>query len=226
MYWTALAMGLAGGLHCAGMCGPLVLAFTSKNPFLGGKVVYNLGRVLTYSILGMLAGFLGSYIQFFAFQNLFAYVTGGILLLLGFGAINGIRIPIITAIIQRFTNYIKMVFGVFLHSRKNIFFLGMVNGLLPCGLTYMAWTYCLTMEGAAEGFLFMAVFGLGTIPVMTGFMWVLGKILARFKISYRRVSMLVLILLGSLVIARTFLTHQHGAANYTEPLVSGEVICR
>ena len=54
MYVTAILMGLAGGLHCVGMCGPLVLAATSKYPFVGAKLIYNLGRVITYGLFGLL----------------------------------------------------------------------------------------------------------------------------------------------------------------------------
>ncbi|NJN41333.1 MAG: sulfite exporter TauE/SafE family protein [Flammeovirgaceae bacterium] len=58
MYITALMLGLAGSLHCAGMCSPLVVAVHAKNPFLASKLFYNSGRVFMYSVLGLIVGFL------------------------------------------------------------------------------------------------------------------------------------------------------------------------
>lgn len=225
MYWTALLMGLAGGLHCAGMCGPLVLAFTSKNPFLGNKIVYNLGRIFTYGLLGSLAGLVGSFVQLSQYQNIFAYIAGGLLLLLGFGAINGIHIPVLSQVVSRFTGFVKGLFGTFLQKKRNIFFLGMLNGLLPCGLTYLALTYCLSLESTLNGYLFMLIFGIGTIPVMTGLLWLMGLVLDKFKLSYRKVSTIVLVTLGSLIIARAVFTHSHDLGHQDVATVD-EVICR
>lgn len=225
MYLTALLMGLAGGLHCVGMCGPLVLAATAKSPFAGSKLIYNLGRVLTYGLLGVLAGAVGGFIQ--PFQNVFAYVLGGLFLLMGFGAISGVYIPLLSSIIHRFTNWLKATFGNFLKGKKNIFFLGMLNGLLPCGLTYLALTYCFTLDSYAEGFLFMIIFGAGTIPVMVGLLWVLGNVLSKFKINFRKVSMVVMIAIGSLVIGRALMSHgNHIEINAQSNAIIDDVICR
>lgn len=220
-------MGLAGGLHCVGMCGPLVLAATAKNPFVGSKLIYNLGRVLTYGLLGILAGSVGGLIQITPFQNVFAYVLGGLFLLMGFGAISGVHVPLLSSIVHRFTSWLKATFGNFLQGKKNIFFLGMLNGLLPCGLTYLALTYCFTLDSFAEGFLFMIVFGLGTIPVMVGLLWVLGNVLKKLQISYRKVSMIVMIAIGSLVIGRALIAHDHHPEKNAQSNVQVEdVICR
>ncbi|MEQ8424770.1 MAG: sulfite exporter TauE/SafE family protein, partial [Cyclobacteriaceae bacterium] len=164
MYVTAILMGLAGGLHCAGMCGPLVLAATARNPFAGAKIIYNLGRVLTYSILGMIAAGIGGMFQIANYQNFLAYLLGGVLILIGFGVISGLKVPLLAGLVNKFTMWLKKQFGSFLQRKENIFYLGMLNGLLPCGLTYLALTFCFTLSYAFEGFLFMLVFGLGTIP--------------------------------------------------------------
>ncbi|MFZ1806491.1 MAG: sulfite exporter TauE/SafE family protein [Cyclobacteriaceae bacterium] len=220
-------MGLAGGLHCVGMCGPLVLAATAKNPFAGSKLIYNLGRVLTYGLLGILAGSVGGLIQITPIQNVFAYVLGGLFLLMGFGAISGVHIPLLSSVIHRFTNWLKATFGNFLQGKKNIFFLGMLNGLLPCGLTYLALTYCFTLDSFVEGFLFMVIFGLGTIPVMVGLLWLLGNVLNKLKISYRKVSMIVMIAIGSLVIGRALISHEnHFEKNAGGNVLIDDVICR
>lgn len=227
MYTTAILMGFAGGLHCAGMCGPLVLAATAKNPFAGNKVIYNLGRILMYGILGVIAGAVGSVFPFENYQNLLAYFIGGILLLIGFGAINGLRIPILTPLIYQLTNWIKKAFGHLLKGKRNLFFLGMLNGLLPCGLTYLALTYCFTLDSFKDGFLFMVVFGAGTIPVMVGLLWLIGTSIKNVSFSHRKVSTIVMIVIGSLVIGRTLISHGHHSDSMDQmELVEGEVICK
>lgn len=227
MYPTAILMGLAGGLHCAGMCGPLVLAATAKNPFAGSKVIYNLGRILTYGLLGLIASSIGSVFPFANYQNLFAYAVGGVLLLIGFGAINGVRIPIVSPAVIRFTNWLKKLFGKLLHERRNLFFLGMLNGLLPCGLTYLALTYCFTLDNYLEGFLFMVVFGAGTIPVMVGLLWAVGHVFKRVRLSHRRITTIVMIAIGSLVIGRALISHNHHSENMNQSeLIEEEVICK
>ena len=229
MYLTALLMGLAGGLHCAGMCGPLALAVTARKPLLQTKLVYTLGRVFTYGILGALAGFAGSFIPIATYQNWVAFALGGTLLLTGFGVISGIKIPVVTAWIIRFSAWLKHAFGSVMQKKGNqaVFLLGMLNGLLPCGLTYLAMSYCLTLNHFTEGFIFMIFFGVGTIPLMTGLLWITGIAMNRLKLSYRRVNTLVLIVLGCLIIGRAMLDHSGHTQNHLEGKVpAGEVICR
>ncbi|HEY5692142.1 MAG TPA: sulfite exporter TauE/SafE family protein [Cyclobacteriaceae bacterium] len=227
MYTTAILMGFAGGLHCAGMCGPLVLAATAKNPFAGNKVIYNLGRILMYGILGVIAGAVGSVFPFADYQNLLGYLLGVILLLIGFGAINGLRIPILTPWVYQFTNWIKRAFGRLLKGNRNLFFLGMLNGLLPCGLTYLALTYCFTLDSFKDGFLFMIVFGAGTIPVMVGLLWLIGISFKNVNFSHRKVSTIVMIVIGSLVIGRTLISHSHHSDSMDQKeQAEGEVICK
>jgi len=227
MLLTALLMGFAGGLHCAGMCGPLVLAATARNPLMANKIIYNTGRVVTYGLLGALAGTIGGLLNISPFQNVLAYVLGGIFLLIGFGAINGVQVPFLTTFVNRFTMWLKSQFGSLLKGRRNIFFLGALNGMLPCGLTYLALTYCFTLDSFADGFLFMIVFGFGTVPVMVGSMWILGIVLKKTNLNYQKVSMVIMIVLGSLVIGRTFTTHaQTGRLDAQSAGIIDEVICK
>lgn len=229
MFITAVLVGLAGGLHCAGMCGPLVLAATARNPFLYTKIIYTLGRILTYGMMGALAGGLGSLIQLTEYQSALAFILGGLFLLMGFGAISGIKVPVLSKLINRFTGWLRVIFGAFIQKKGNSAFLilGMLNGLLPCGLTYLAMTYCLTLDTYWEGFLFMVVFGLGTVPLMTGAMWAVGKILNRVRVNYQKVSMILLIAVGSLIIGRAVFSHKHTSGNYMQTqLTTEEVLCR
>jgi sulfite exporter TauE/SafE len=74
--WTAIVLGLAGSLHCAGMCSPLAMAVTAKKPFVINKVVYNSGRILIYGLLGALAAAFGSLFSLTAYQSVLSFLMG------------------------------------------------------------------------------------------------------------------------------------------------------
>lgn len=177
MWYTAAILGLAGSLHCVGMCSPLMLAVARVQPFAATKVVYNTGRVLVYSLLGALAASAGSVFNLSAYQQVIALVLGIGLLLIAIGWWRKIQVPGISAGAQWLTTQIKKPFAHFL-ARKSYgatFVLGMLNGLLPCGLTLMALTYTFVLPAAREGALFMILFGLGTWPVMVGLTALFGR---------------------------------------------------
>ncbi len=228
MLTTAIIMGFAGSLHCAGMCSPLAIAVTSRNPFLLAKLAYNTGRILTYSLLGTLAAALGSLVQLAPYQQVVSFTLGSVFLLLGLGGITGVRIPYVTAGINRFASWIKKIFGKVLRQKSSpaTFLMGMVNGLLPCGLTYLALSACLILPTAREGFLFMFFFGLGTWPVMIGLTWILNSSIVRARFNLARFSRIALVLVGCLLFIRVWLTHPHASASTLEGKVSGmESVC-
>lgn len=225
--WTAILMGLAGSLHCAGMCSPLAMAITSRKPFLQHKLVYNSGRIITYGLLGASAAAFGSLFSLTYYQTIISFGVGAIFLLLGMGAISGVNIPYLTVGLTRFTSYVKSLFGFWI-QRKGIaavFVMGMLNGLLPCGLTYLAMTYCFILPAAVDGFIFMLLFGLGTWPVMIGITWLMGIGFRKITLNYQKITTVVFILLGVWMVARGFMNptaHQHqplvGTVPTEEPL--------
>lgn len=212
MVLTALVMGFAGSLHCIGMCSPLAIAVSNASPRVAlNRIIYNLGRIFTYGILGAMVGTIGWTLPFGNFQNLISVLLGVTLLLFGLLGVSHIHVPGLTKGLQHATTYLKKLFGKFL-QRKNfysVFILGSLNGILPCGLTFLALTYCLTLNSPAESFYFMILFGLGTLPAMAGLTAILMDLVKRFNISLRKLTTSMLILSGCLLIARVFLFHHH-----------------
>lgn len=170
--WTAFLVGLAGSLHCIGMCGPIVIALPSsqqsRSHLIRGRVSYNMGRVLTYAIIGLLFGLFGKGIAMAGFQRDLSIILGVLILLF-------ILFP------YRYRSYISKIPAVSAYSEKvrsvffkiaskpshaQMFLLGLINGLLPCGLVYVAVAGAVTAGAALDGMLFMALFGLGTVPLM------------------------------------------------------------
>ncbi len=170
--WTAFMLGLAGSLHCVGMCGPIALALpyqgTNRWYGAGNVLLYNLGRVSTYAGLGLLIGFLGRGIFMAGLQIYFSLALGIILLLVALLSIDVegriLRVPLIFQL-NRWVK-VKMAKLLGQNSRSALYGIGMLNGLLPCGLVYMAVVGAVSTGSPERGAAYMALFGLGTIPLM------------------------------------------------------------
>jgi hypothetical protein len=148
---------------------------------------------------------------------------------MGIFNMTSLRLPWISAVFLRLTSQIKILFGYFL-SQKNPFsllMLGMVNGLLPCGLTYLALTYCLTLQGPLDGFNFMILMGAGTMPAMLGFAGIVHVAVKRFQINVSKLTMVMMIFLGVLLIGRaTFIGGHSGHPIPAAQNVSGTPVCK
>jgi sulfite exporter TauE/SafE len=178
--------------------------------------------------LGVVAATAGMFIHFSAYQQILSLLIGCVLLLTGVGQIRGVRIPLLSSVILHVTSWIKKKFGAILQRRNfwSSILLGMLNGLLPCGLTYLAMTYCLTLDTWWQGFIFMFFFGLGTWPVMLGITSVLGFSAGFFNRNLSRMTTILFVLSGCLLIGRAVFTHEHHDLNPAGELVQSEVICR
>jgi uncharacterized protein len=210
--WVAIALGFGGSLHCVLMCSPLAMAVTSRSASAGiQRVVYNGGRILTYGVLGSVVTSFGAAVNLSGFQYPFTIAVGLTLILMGVAGLTSLKLPYVSAGVMRFTNLLKSLFGKFLQRKTSfsVFVMGMLNGLLPCGLTYLALTYCLTLAGPLDGFIFMLLFGLGTLPAMLGFTSGIGFILQRFNLKAVNVTRYGFIVLGLIVFVRLlFANHQ------------------
>jgi hypothetical protein len=163
---AAFLLGIMGSLHCAGMCGPLVLmtpvAGNSPASRLASRVLYHLGRITTYGLIGILFGAVGESMVFAGLQRWLSFVVGALMLLvLLFSASVKTRLTWIPL-------SIKSLFGKLLRQRSygSIFALGATNGLLPCGLVYMAATASIATGRIASAAGYMILFGLGTMPLL------------------------------------------------------------
>jgi sulfite exporter TauE/SafE len=208
MFYTAIIMGLAGSLHCAGMCSPLAMAMTRNKPFLLSSILYNSGRIFIYGLLGVLAATFGSVLHLNSYQQIISIVLGGIFLFAGF-SFRGMRIPFFDKAITTFTSYLKIGFGIVSNQKSGYttFILGMLNGLLPCGLTYLALSACLILPSAKDGLLFMLLFGLGTWPVMIGSVKLLSALKNNFSLAL--LSKIALVFVGCTLLLRVWWVHPH-----------------
>jgi uncharacterized protein len=228
MVWTALILGFAGSFHCMGMCSPLVMGVTNLSPRIFiARLLYNVGRILTYGILGGTVASVGLAFPLVKYQNLLSIILGIALLVIGLTGVSAIRIPFVTRVLERFSLVLKKLFSKVLGKRTlaSTFILGCVNGVLPCGLSFLALTYCVTLSGPVDGLIFMTAFGAGTLPVMLGFTSVFHWLVSRFRIGTQGLTTGMLIISGSLLIGRVLLIHVPHVNSVHEAVVD-IVICR
>ena len=227
MWLTALILGFAGSFHCMGMCSPLVMAVSSmKTTAVLNRILYNAGRVATYGLMGAVVATIGFALPLNQYQGVMSILLGTTLLFMGLSG-QKVNIPGLTVAIQKFTSFIKRKFGHYIQQKNktSMIILGSLNGLLPCGLTFVALTYCLTLHGPLDGFNFMLLFGAGTLPVMLGLTSLIHLLLKKSKLKLQRVTTTMLIVSGCLLIARVFLIHLPHASSLGEGL-KDIVLCR
>jgi sulfite exporter TauE/SafE len=203
-YWTALALGFVGSLHCAGMCGPLALALPvtghSVAGFAVGRVAYNLGRLVTYTSLGLLFGFIGQTLLVAGLQR-WVSIGLGVALLLGLVVSRKLAL---SAPIVRLLGRLKLAMSGWLQTRTltALAVLGGLTGLLPCGLVYVACAGAAATDHWHQGALYMFLFGLGTVPMMLG-IGLSGRLLqGSLRIKLRHLVPVSVLVLGALLILR------------------------
>jgi sulfite exporter TauE/SafE len=166
MYWSAFVFGLLGSFHCVGMCGPIVLAVPGKS--LLSKLSYNLGRAITYTIMGAIIGFVGEGFSLVGWQQGLSVAVGvAMLLIVIFTKYKHFDLPMSGAFEKMWILSKNKLAPLFKSQSPTApFFIGLINGLLPCGLVYAALFAAVSMGGVIESGLYMALFGLGTAPLL------------------------------------------------------------
>ena len=206
-FLTIISIAFIGSFgHCIGMCGGIVIAYSStkietqwdKNHQILAHLFYSLGRVTTYVFFGALFGYIGSVISFSNLANgLLLIIAGAVMLLVG-GSLSG-KIKFIKNIehyIQNSTwyhnNFKELLQSDFLGS---FYILGLLNGLLPCGLVYFFAITAASTASALDGAIVMLIFGLSTVPAMFS----LGFFVGIFRKTAIRNIMVKLATIGVLI---------------------------
>ena len=206
--WTAFIIGLVGSAHCAGMCGPIALALPLKsdNWFtrVSGGLIYNFGRIFTYMMLGAIFGLLGKGLHMAGFQLWTSMVIGILMIALVVVPIIFRKMPSLNNI---FESYSARILGGFRNMfRKggtfSLFGIGFLNGILPCGLVYVAVAGAINTGDVVSAIFYMALFGAGTIPVMLAVSLAGTMISLNLRVFVNRLSPYVIVLLGILFILR------------------------
>ncbi len=166
---VAFFIGLFGSIHCVGMCGPLALAVPSLHTrwwlVVADKLLYNFGRVITYTFLGLLIGFIGKQLWLAGLQQGVSLLTGLLIVMAGISRLLKIRVAgnkvmtILLSPVNRLLSYA-------LKHKAGHLFIGLLNGFLPCGFVYLALAGAVNAQSPALAAQYMFCFGIGTFPLM------------------------------------------------------------
>ena len=207
MLLSGFILGLLGSLHCIGMCGPIAFMLpvdrTHKVKQFFQVLSYHFGRLFTYSFIGLIFGLLGKGFSIFGFQQQLSIFVGVLMILTillpkYFKKIN------FSNTLNHLIFKVKSALGAALKKKGNdtFFTIGFLNGFLPCGLVYMAVFGALTTTTALQGSLYMFLFGLGTIPLMTSVVYLGNFTNANWKRKIQKAIPILVVFIGVLFILR------------------------
>jgi sulfite exporter TauE/SafE len=204
----AFVTGAVGSLHCIGMCGPIAMALPmsarSSGSRLAGGIIYNLGRIVTYSWLGLILGVAGDFLITPQIQSTVSIVFGTAILLY----------LLLPSRLKKTISKSSPAQGFFLGLRKqlskllssgsnhSLFGIGLLNGLLPCGMIYLALTSSFLTGSALNGSLFMAAFGFGTFPAMLAVVFFGSFLNQQVRLNLRKAVPVFLACMATLLVLR------------------------
>lgn len=206
MLWPAFILGLFGGVHCVGMCGPIALALPLGKAgswrFAFGRILYNAGRLVSYSFLGGIVALAGVGAAMFELGQYLSIGFGLLMTVWGIMQLVGVSVR------SSGSNFFKDRLLSFLGQRMqsghpiDLFLAGIGNGFLPCGLVYLGLGYAALSTTIIQGMSTMALFGLGTFPVMLAVSLAGRWVTPAFRTALNRALPIVVIAVGTLLIIR------------------------
>lgn len=208
MLISAFVLGLLGSFHCVGMCGPIafMLPVDRTNNFkkISQITIYHVGRLLAYSIIGLIFGLIGKSLYIFGFQQQLSIVIGIIMIFIVLIPQKTFNKYNVTKPIYKLISKVKSALGNTLKRKRTDTFLtiGFLNGFLPCGLVYMAIFAAIASGNALNGSIYMAVFGLGTIPLMTSAIYFSQFLKGSARQRIQKAIPIFVVLIGILFILR------------------------
>ena len=208
MLFTAFIFGLISSFHCIGMCGPIAMMLPVDRNNQAKKVTqiitYHLGRLFAYSTIGFIFGMLGKGFLFAGMQQKMSIFIGIAMILI-------ILIP--EKVVANY-NFSKPIFKVISKikttlgsqfknkSYKSLFTIGLLNGFLPCGMVYVALFGAIAMQSPTLGILYMVLFGLGTVPMMSSIVYLNSFLTISIRNKIQKAIPYVAVFLGIVFILR------------------------
>jgi len=166
----AFFIGLFGSIHCIGMCGPLAFAMPVKSPgfwlLLWDKLIYNAGRIISYTLLGLMIGLAGKQLWLSGLQQGVSIVSGVLIILAASSRLLKLKSGNIGGLEASLMAPFNRLLSFALRHRAGHLIIGVLNGFLPCGFVYLALVGAVNTPSVIGAARYMALFGLGTLPLM------------------------------------------------------------
>jgi len=208
MLISGFILGLLGSFHCIGMCGPIafMLPLDRANPYKKAAqiAIYHSGRLLAYSIIGLIFGLVGKSLYIFGLQqqlSIFIGVLMIVVVLIPYKTFNKYNF---SKPIYKIISKVKSALGSALQKKTADTFLtiGFLNGFLPCGLVYMGVFAAIATGSILQGSFYMLLFGLGTVPLMTTAIYFSHLLKGNMRQRIQKAIPIFVVLIGVLFIIR------------------------
>lgn len=208
MLYTAFLFGLISSLHCVGMCGPIAMMLPVDHKNKAKKaiqiMIYHLGRLTAYGTIGLIFGLVGK--GFFM-----AGLQQKLSLFIGVAMIIVVLVPEKTFAKYNFSkpvfniiSKVKQQLGAQFKNKsyQSLFTIGLLNGFLPCGMVYVALFGAIAMQSPSLGVLYMVLFGLGTVPMMSAVVYANSFITLPIRNKIQKAIPYAAVFIGLLFILR------------------------
>lgn len=208
MLVSAIILGLMGSLHCMGMCGPIAFMLPVDRGNNLKKLlqvsIYHVGRLLSYALIGLVFGVLGRGLYIFGMQQKLSIGVGLLMIIIVLLPAKTLNSFNVSRPIYNLISRVKNRLGQELKKKTPDTFLtiGFLNGFLPCGLVYMALFGAIAMGNAWEGSLYMLLFGLGTVPLMSSAIYFSGFLKGTMRYRVQRLIPAFVVVIGLFFILR------------------------
>lgn len=208
MLLSAIMLGLLGSLHCVGMCGPIAFMLpvdrTNNLKKFGQVFIYHFGRLLAYGIIGVVFGMLGKGLDIFGMQQNLSITIGVLMIFVVLIPYKTFSKYNLSKPVYKIIAKVKNRLGQELKKKSPDTFLtiGFLNGFLPCGLVYMALFGAIAMGNPIEGGIYMVLFGIGTIPLMTAAIYFSTLLKGGIRQKVTKLIPVFVVIVGALFILR------------------------
>ncbi|WP_166924458.1 sulfite exporter TauE/SafE family protein [Flavobacterium poyangense] len=208
MLYSAFIFGLISSFHCVGMCGPIAMMLPVDRKNEAKKITqiitYHLGRLTAYAAIGLIFGLLGRVFFLAGLQQKMSIFIGVAMILIVLIPEKTVSKYNFSKPVYKIISKIKSSLGSHFKSKsyKSLFIIGLLNGFLPCGMVYVALFGAIAMQSAGFGVLYMLLFGLGTVPLMTIVVYFNSIITVTFRNRIQKAIPYVAVLIGVLFILR------------------------
>lgn len=208
MLYSAFILGLISSLHCIGMCGPIAMMLPVDHYNQSKKVTqiitYHLGRISSYTLIGLIFGLVGRGLFLAGIQQKMSIFIGIAMILIVLIPEKRFAQHNFSKPVYKIISKIKYGLGKQFKNKsfKSIYIIGLLNGFLPCGMVYLALFGAIAMQSVSFGILYMLLFGVGTVPLMTIVVYVNSLIKTPFRNKIQKAIPYAAVVIGVLFILR------------------------
>ena len=208
MLYSAFIFGLISSFHCIGMCGPIAMMLPVDRNNEAKKVTqiitYHIGKLTAYGILGLIFGLLGRSFYLAGMQQQLSIIVGVLMIVVALVPEKVFAKYNFSKPVYRIISKVKSSLGQQFKNKsyKSLFTIGLLNGFLPCGMVYVAIFGAIAMQSVSLGVLYMLLFGIGTIPMLTAVIYISNVLSFSFRGTLQKIIPVVAVVIGMLFIIR------------------------